>query len=46
MRTSDTKRAYVLANLTDRVAQFTLYQGLSSSQLVLTNLLEPVSEHK
>ncbi|CAF0990434.1 unnamed protein product [Rotaria sordida] len=45
-RTSDTKRAYVLTNLTDRVAQFTLYQGLSSSQLVLSNLLEPVAEHK
>ncbi|CAF4547585.1 unnamed protein product [Rotaria sp. Silwood2] len=45
-RTSDTKRAYVLTNLTDRVAQFTLYQGLSSSQLVLTNLLEPIPEHK
>ncbi|CAF1203006.1 unnamed protein product [Rotaria sordida] len=30
-RTSDTKRAYVLTNLTDRVAEFTLYQGLSSS---------------
>ncbi|CAF3829821.1 unnamed protein product, partial [Rotaria sp. Silwood1] len=44
-RTSDTKRAYVLTNLTDRVAQFTLYQGLSSSQLVLSNLLEPVPEH-
>ncbi|CAF4229922.1 unnamed protein product, partial [Rotaria sordida] len=44
-RTSDTKRAYVLTNLTDRVAQFTLYQGLSSSQLVLSNLLEPVAEH-
>ncbi len=45
-RTSDTKRAYVLTNLTDRVAQFTLYQGLSSSQLVLSNLIEPVPEHK
>ncbi|CAF1471572.1 unnamed protein product, partial [Rotaria sordida] len=45
-RTSDTKRAYVLTNLTDCVAQFTLYQGLSSSQLVLSNLLEPVTEHK
>jgi len=45
-RTSDTKRAYVLTNLTDCVAQFTLYQGLSSSQLVLSNLLEPVAEHK
>ncbi|CAF4097374.1 unnamed protein product, partial [Rotaria sp. Silwood1] len=44
-RTSDTKRAYVLTNLTDRVAQFTLYQGLSSSQLILSNLLEPVPEH-
>ncbi|CAF1296521.1 unnamed protein product [Rotaria sordida] len=45
-RTSNTKRAYVLTNLTDRVAEFTLYQGLSSSQLVLTNLLEPIPEHK
>lgn len=45
-RTSDTKRAYVLTNLTDRVAQFTLYQGLSSSQLVLSNMIEPVAEHK
>ncbi|CAF3362511.1 unnamed protein product [Rotaria sp. Silwood2] len=45
-RTSDTKRAFVLTNLTDRVAQFTLYQGLSSSQLVLTNSLEPIPEHK
>ncbi|UJR31216.1 hypothetical protein I4U23_018720 [Adineta vaga] len=45
-RTSDTKRAYVLTNLTDRAAQFTLYQGLSSSQLVLSNLIEPVPEHK
>ncbi|CAF1625880.1 unnamed protein product, partial [Adineta ricciae] len=45
-RTSDTKRAYVLTNLTDRPAQFTLYQGLSSSQLVLSNLVEPVAEHK
>jgi alpha-glucosidase len=45
-RTSDTKRAYILTNLTDRVAQFTLFQGLSSSQLVLSNLIEPVPEHK
>ncbi|CAF3495663.1 unnamed protein product [Adineta steineri] len=45
-RTSDTKRAYVLTNLTDRAAQFTLYQGLSTSQLVLSNLIEPVPEHK
>ncbi|CAF0876166.1 unnamed protein product [Adineta steineri] len=45
-RTSDTKRAYVLTNLTDRAAQFTLYQGLSTSQLVLSNLTEPVPEHK
>ena len=45
-RTSETKRAYVLTNLTDRVAQFTLYQGLSSSQLFLSNLIEPVPEHK
>jgi len=45
-RTSDTKRAYVLTNLTDRVAQFTLYQGLSSSQLVLSNMIEPITEHK
>jgi alpha-glucosidase len=45
-RTSDTKRAYVLTNLTDRAAQFTLFQGLSTSQLVLSNLLEPVPEHK
>ncbi|CAF4043123.1 unnamed protein product [Rotaria sordida] len=45
-RTSDTKRAYILTNLTDRIAEFTLYQGLSSSQLVLTNLLEPIPEHK
>ena len=45
-RTSDTKRAYILTNLTDRVAQFTLYQGLSSSQLVLSNLIEPVPEHE
>jgi len=45
-RTSDTKRAYILTNLTDRMAQFTLYQGLSSSQLVLSNLIEPVPEHK
>lgn len=45
-RTSDTKRAYVLTNLTDRVAQFTLFQGLSSSQLVLTNLIEPIPDHK
>jgi alpha-glucosidase len=45
-RTSDTKRAYVLTNLTDRAAQFTLYQGLSSSQLVLSNLVEPLPEHK
>ncbi|CAF0948850.1 unnamed protein product [Adineta steineri] len=44
-RTSDTKRAYILTNLTDRVAQFTLFQGLSSSQLVLSNLIEPVPEH-
>ena len=46
IRTSDTKRAYVLTNLTDRPAQFTLYQGLSSSQLALSNLIEPVPEHK
>jgi alpha-glucosidase len=45
-RTSDTKRAYVLTNLTDRVAQFTLFQALSSSQLVLSNLLEPVPAHE
>ena len=45
-RTSDTKRAYVLTNLTDRVAQFTLYQGLSSSQLILSNLIESVPEHQ
>ncbi|CAF3320971.1 unnamed protein product [Rotaria socialis] len=45
-RTSDMKRAYILTNLTGRVAQFALCQGLSSSQLVLTNLIEPVPEHK
>jgi alpha-glucosidase len=45
-RTSDTKRAYVLTNLTDRAAQFTLFQGLSSSQLILSNLIELVPEHK
>ena len=44
-RTSDTKRAYVLTNLTDRIAQFTLFQALSSSQLVLSNLIESVPEH-
>ena len=45
-RTSDTKRAYILTNLTERAAHFTLYQGLSSSELVLSNLMEPVAEHK
>jgi alpha-glucosidase len=45
-RTLDTERAYILTNLTDRVAQFTLFQSLSSSQLVLSNLIEPVPEHK
>lgn len=44
-RTSETKRAYVLTNLTNRSAQFTLYQGLSTSELVLSNLIEPVPEH-
>lgn len=45
-RTSDTKRVYVLTNLTDRTAQFSLHQGLSSSQLVLTNMADRISEHQ
>ena len=44
-RTSETKRAYVLTNLTDRLAQFTLFQGLSSSQLILSNLIDPIPDH-
>ncbi|CAF1105382.1 unnamed protein product [Didymodactylos carnosus] len=45
-RTLNDKRAYILINLTDRPAQFTLYQSLSSKQLVLTNLIDPIQEHE
>ncbi|CAF0774920.1 unnamed protein product [Didymodactylos carnosus] len=44
-RTLNDKRAYILTNLTDRPAQFTLYQGLSLKHLVLTNLVEPIQDH-